>query len=608
MSRRNGASPCAHNCPTRFCLFSLSQSFDPLHRVNLTRGPADEAVFDRTPMDGIAAAYGLIRKTVSARRQFCKMIAIDLCSVNHIGIFAREAQETQTTEDQAGRGMRVTAEGSPIKPLEPHPSLATRAPSAGSLGAASPLQPATPTGGSQSDEFPAFVPPVVDRAVTPRFAPLALHQSMASPSSFSSVSDGPSSAVVAPRPMDPLAFLAYIGGLVTALPFEDDEPLQLCAHFSKVINTQGASLQAQMQQTIVALKKLNGEEVTENDEEEVAPVEMAQPMETEPTQHTQTAATAPRDKDTLLASLKMQCESAMAITILIQIRQWLQKSYELAGLFDSWSEHTCRHMPAQTRIRLIHHVYIASLFTIAYVFSSVRNLSALGGSSAAAASSNDVGVSSSRTAALKLSKKFDLPLHFHQLPLGDPAVEDPLSAHAPKVAQAPASPSKVAGRTPVAKSPHKRHQSAPSLPSHATRTSIVPQVCSVQFAHFHDCMERESLFLAMKAPKRGHKRAATMGATPDDESPVKRQRKASTKKKSQKKKRKSFAADSDEEEEEDDDDDAFEEEEPSPSRRSASRTPRTARAKKKSRKLEEVEEGDEEEEEDAYEPNEEDEE
>jgi hypothetical protein len=342
----------ASNSQMAFVVCSRAQNFDPLHRINLNRANPEEPVFDRTPMDGLSAAYNLIKKTVASRKAFTKMIAIDLCSVTHIGIFAREAAEADEANGATTHDM-APPDGSPIKPLEPHPSLSTRSLSTGSVGAASPLEPATPTGGSQSEDFPAFVPPVLERATTPRFPPISMQQSMASPSSFSSISDGPSAALTAARPVNPLAFLAYVAGLCTALPFEDDEPLQLCAHLSKTINTHGASLQAQMQQTIIALKKLNGEQVDENDEDEAA-IQMAQPMETGGTQAS-LAPAAVQDKASLLTSLSLQCESAMAITILIQLRQWLQKSYELAGLFDSWSVYANRRLRVCKSVALLTH-------------------------------------------------------------------------------------------------------------------------------------------------------------------------------------------------------------------------------------------------------------
>lgn len=290
--------------------------------------------------------YNLLKKTVSSRKNICRFLALDLLAVDQIGIFGAQQQAAATAAATAGDSTDVLTipSESPQKALEPPANLA-RSHSLGSLSGsvASPMAPATPTTGSQQEQdYPAFVPPVLERVGTPRLPPTGLApQSMASPTSMSSASFAEPSAAAVSKAKNPLAFLAYISGLITGLPFEDDEPLQLCAHLSKVINTHGAALQTQMHQTIVALKKLHGEHVDENDEEEVS--QLAQPIETGATQQQGGASSSPMmptppvsDKASLLQSLALQGESAMAITILIQLRQWLQKSYELAGLFETW--------------------------------------------------------------------------------------------------------------------------------------------------------------------------------------------------------------------------------------------------------------------------------
>jgi hypothetical protein len=356
------------HCGSLWLSFSpLLQGFDPLHRTNLNKpsssssnasssseaaaasaaaaaaeDPSLPPIFDRTPTEGLAAVYTLLKKAIASRKNICKILALDLLAVDQIGIFARQKDLAQTVHQlQTSDAMDVQTIGeSPAKAaasLDP-PATLGRSLSLNSVGVASPMEPATPTGGSQEGDYPAFVPPLIERASAPRLPPTGLAQSMgmASPATVSSASSGELITQAKETSANPLAFLAYTAGLITGFPFEDDEPLQLCAHLSKVINTHGAALQTQMQQTIIALKKLNGEHVNENDEEEVS--QLAQPMETGGTQASAAPTPLP-DKASLLQSLALQGESAMAITILIQLRQWLQKSYELAGLFETWSAH-----------------------------------------------------------------------------------------------------------------------------------------------------------------------------------------------------------------------------------------------------------------------------
>jgi hypothetical protein len=110
--------------------------------------------------------------------------------------------------------------------------------------------------------------------------------------------------------------------------------MHLTVHLSKVINTRGAALQASILQTIVALKKLNAEHVTDEEESQASEaLQLAQPAE----DAAMAQPDAPlADQQALLAKLRLQCESAMAISVLIRLRQWLQESYDLSGKYDEW--------------------------------------------------------------------------------------------------------------------------------------------------------------------------------------------------------------------------------------------------------------------------------
>jgi hypothetical protein len=324
-------------------------AFDPLHRRNI--GPSAAApVFDRTPTDGLAHAYALVKRSAASRKQIMAKYINELMSVAHIGIFAKEAVQTELPAE-------LQSFASPVKPsapaanspLVPHPSLNGRSVSISSAGGGSPLNATqeSAANGSQpmEDEFPAFVPPALERGNT---EPSLFS---ASPVSFASLPGDPSPLASVSLPTHPLAFLAYAAGALTSFQFEDDEPMHLSVHLSKVINTRGAALQALIQQTIVQLKRSNAEQVTD-EELEVASqtMQLAQSPEDGSAAAAATSSPTQADQETLLSNLRLQCESAMAMSILIRLRQWLQDSYELAGRYEEWlaeQTHTETHMHVQ---------------------------------------------------------------------------------------------------------------------------------------------------------------------------------------------------------------------------------------------------------------------
>ena len=313
---------------------------DPLHRRNLNPNPKQPAVFDRPPTEGLVQAYDVvIKKSVSSRKAFCKSFIMDLMGVRHIGIFERQAEAPLIFSSSAA-GAAAASFTSPLKqlPLEPPASLNSRTVSITSAGAGSPLETIEETPPSQlpDEDAPAFVPPTFERAVT---LPLAFP----SPSSVRSGDASAAAAESSPllqlpgRPASPLAWLAYLAGICTALRFEDDEPMHMISSLSSVINTRGAALQAQIQTTIVALKKMHHETVTEEEELQASQtIQLAQPIE-DAAVLSQQSTQPTQDKEALLHDLHLQCESAMAISILIRLRDWLQDSYDCAGRYEEWS-------------------------------------------------------------------------------------------------------------------------------------------------------------------------------------------------------------------------------------------------------------------------------
>jgi len=462
----------------------LFQTFDPLHRKQLNQTSAthtrkgqqaEEPIFDSTPFHGIASLYACIKKSIPARKQFCRMLINELMSVNHIGIFARESEDATTDMESSQPGAAASFPSPPsTAPLVPHPSLTNRTLSGGSH------PPLTPTP-SQGEDFPSFVPPVLSHSNTSPFMVRS-----ASNASFVTASDGATSGVghsgmYASRWSAPLSFLAYVASLCASLPFEDDEPIHLCVHLSKLINTRGAALQAKLKRSSVELKRLAGEEVDERDVDEAEGTDQGNTQHMEEdrldqerqegsatTSLSPTAAGLPHpptDKDSLLTSLRLQCESAMSMCILIHLRQWLQKSYDLTGKFEEWNVNAMT--PSKTPLRL--------------------------------------------------PKKFDLPLHFHQLPL-----ELEHGKEWPPAFTLPDSHTNPSSQRP--KLPHARHASAPaftSLPTLPTDNSIIPPLLAAQSSFFHSAMDDNAIFLATgnatmrrtgTRGRRGHKRSATMAA------------------------------------------------------------------------------------------------
>jgi len=500
-------------------------SFDPLHRRNLAHG-SGAPVFDRPPTDGLAQAYSLIKKSAPSRKQLMAKYVNELMSVTRIGIFAQQQVSSELPPE-------VQAFTSPVKAaaaanIVPHPSLSGRAASVGSNGAPSPMATQESVNGSQpmdDTECPAFVPPVLERNATD---PSTFGASPASFASFPGSDASPLTSTFAPA--HPLSFLSYLAGALSSFPFEDDEPMHLVTHLSKVINTRGAALQALIQHTIVQIKRRNGETVTDEEIETASQSvqQLAQPAEDGSSVGNGTAAAsagdAPEDQETLLHNLRLQCESAMAISIFIRLRQWLQDSYDLAGRYEEW------------------------------------NLNASGLSSSS---------SSASRAPLKLKKVLDLPLHFNDLPLDDTQAEAQLATEQRKATGVEASPRKIAGRSQKAAAAAAHARSA-STPVHPSPRSAVPVLLQAQFAHFNASMERHAVFLAAKPARRGHKRSATMGAalggddaSTEGEAPAAKKPRSSKAKPAaaaaskKKKKRKRYG--SDVEDESDDDDDFLEE-------------------------------------------------
>jgi hypothetical protein len=436
--------------------------FDPLHRRNIGPNPS-APVFDRPPTDGFTHAYALIRKNAASRKMFCSKFINELMNVAHIGIFARE----QVQSELSTTAVQSFTSPTKVAPLVPHPSLNGRTSSTGAgSGAPSPHGQQSPLDNSQSleEEFPAFEPPTFVRTNTdPSFA--------ASPSSFASTPSGfadhSSTSFIPSRPAHPLAFLAYLAGACTNFPFEDDESMHLSVHLSKVINTRGASLQALIQQTIVSLKRLNSEHVSDEEMELSQTMQLAQPAEDGAAVAVQ-SATSEIDQETLLSDLRLQCESAMAITILIRLRQWLQESYDLSGRYEEWN----------------------------------MNASGVTGATSATDRNN-------ARVPLRLKKIVEVPLHLNDLPLDEVQAEAVVATiqHRSALGGIDQSPTKIAGRS--QKSSTGTHARSASTPVAPLIRSIIPVICQAQFVTFNTSMERNAVFLAAK--KRGHKRSATVG-------------------------------------------------------------------------------------------------
>jgi len=299
---------------------------------------------------------------VASRKNFCLKVVNDLMSVAHIGIFALQqahmpdgfASPTKSSPGKAAAAATAAAA------LAPHATLAEgRNISLGSAGAAA----ESPRDASQpaEAEFPAFEPPTFVRN----------ESFSASPASFTSTPTGTAESAafaVPPVPTHPLAFLAYVAGVVSGFSFEDDESMQLSVLLSRVINTRGAALQALMQRTIVQIKSLHAEHISEEEMELSQSLQLAQSPDGSLGEGAADASAA-QDEEQLLSDLRLQGESAMAITILIRLRHWLQESYDLAGRYDEWLVTGQQQLGG--RMEVTDEVRVA-LLTISLLFAAIQ--------------------------------------------------------------------------------------------------------------------------------------------------------------------------------------------------------------------------------------------
>ena len=226
------------------------QQFDPLDAL-LTDGSTNSQI----PFDYFAHLYGTLKKSAAQRKQIAHNLVNDLMLGQLLGETA----------------MRGPLTASPLPTL---PSSLDRLPSP-----------------SQPNQSPPTTPPLLS-------TPHPSHEPSLSPPSIAASHDTPSSSSRSNR----FGFLCFVARLLLHLPFDDDEPLHLTFHLSKLINTRGATLLASMEQLV---------------------------------QEMQQAISGPTDEQrSRLAEL---ADDAMCICVMVRVRQALIVSYALEGRLSDWS-------------------------------------------------------------------------------------------------------------------------------------------------------------------------------------------------------------------------------------------------------------------------------
>jgi Tfp pilus assembly protein PilV len=139
------------------------------------------------------------------------------------------------------------------------------------------------------------------------------------------------------KPEDDWRMLCYMASVIVALPYEDDEPLQMIAHLSRVISTHGAALQGAVTST---MRKLAGAAAAGEDEDEpetkTAPTTITT-TNADGTTTTTTLAVKEETQEEQLQRLQEECHAAMAMCILLAVKINLQDCYGIKeGAVEEW--------------------------------------------------------------------------------------------------------------------------------------------------------------------------------------------------------------------------------------------------------------------------------
>jgi hypothetical protein len=256
--------------------------FDPLQSINLaTNSPNSEDnysgsnVFDTAPMNFLGQIYVLmVKHSILNRRQLCSAFVNDLLNINNFPYF----QPRQQLHSASNNNSKL---------------LASRA--------------------------SVFQPPV-DFSVESK-------SSLAEPSLSNSAENLVISAHLPDASLSRLGFLCYVAGLISQMPFEDDEPLHLIHHLDRMI-ARGAALQGIMEETIKQLNRIAGIAV-EDDEKALPNLAQSNNLQSEPQSASERPSSTNHNATELVTELRVQCEAASALSVLIHLKNYLVRSYEI---------------------------------------------------------------------------------------------------------------------------------------------------------------------------------------------------------------------------------------------------------------------------------------
>ena len=221
--------------------------------------PLDEQLTDgstnmQIPFDYFAQLYGMLKKSAVQRKQIALNLVNDLMLSQLVGETAVRA---------------LTA--SPYSSISP--SL-DRSPSP-----------------SQPNRSLPTTPPLTATPHPPRVPSLSPHSMPADSDCLSGRS-----------PADKFGFLCFVARLLLQLPFDDDEPLHLAFHLSKIINVRGATLLATMEQLLQEAQQTSGGPTEEQ-----------------------------------LSKLAALADGAMCICVMLRARHALVVAYAIEARLGEWS-------------------------------------------------------------------------------------------------------------------------------------------------------------------------------------------------------------------------------------------------------------------------------
>jgi hypothetical protein len=115
-----------------------------------------------------------------------------------------------------------------------------------------------------------------------------------------------------------------VSSFISSLPFDDDEPLHLVYHASKIINLKGDTLLGNVKENIRALNAAAGIQEALDEDEDAEGEEPAQKVDD-------------KNMESVQQELKLQCESGLALSILMHLRNYLQSAYQMQGKYEDWN-------------------------------------------------------------------------------------------------------------------------------------------------------------------------------------------------------------------------------------------------------------------------------